>query len=79
MSNAGGVDIEPDTRNAHQCERSEQQRPIELETRKRGLADSIETERALQQVMADEHSIKTYFYCYANANLDSNFPKSMQV
>jgi len=54
-----------------------QQRLIELEAQKKALAETIETEKMKARITADEHSIKTYFQQYANANL--NDPATLEM
>ena len=48
---------------------STQQRLVELEARKKALAEAIETEKLKARMTEDEHSIKAYFQKFANANL----------
>lgn len=56
---------------------STQQRLVELEDRKKALAETIETEKIKARMTEDENSIKAYFQKFANANLDDSEIREM--
>lgn len=49
----------------------------ELETRKKALAEAIETEKVKRELDEDEHSIKAYFGRFLYANLDDHAVRDM--